>query len=254
MILNRPSFPISFTFEQTASTIEKVIKNNYWTEFSFASIKLRYVPYWFFNFDIFIESVHPERKEKVVADHKSESIAMNAMDGILNEGVASLMSKHKPERIKEPEQGYEFEVVSPLITEQKFEQLAKIRLAKKFEVGLNNVVISGQRMIYVPEWMLTVTVAEGNYQFNISAVDGQIMNEIEGPIREKGWIEVSKETISELKRPGAWAEYSQELFSSAANSNKGFGLEKIEFNQRTLLIILFGILIVVVVLAYFGII
>ena len=53
MILNRPSFPISFTFEQTTSTIEKVIKDNYWTEFSFASIKLRYVPYWFFNFDIF---------------------------------------------------------------------------------------------------------------------------------------------------------------------------------------------------------
>jgi len=258
MILNRPSFPISFTFESCTSLIEKIVKDHYWTDFSFASIKLKYVPYWFFNYDIFVESLHSERKEKIVSDHKFGSISLNALDGSLNEELALVIKDSKVERIREPVQGYEFEVSRPLILENKVEDIARIRLAKKFGVGLQNVVISGLRMIYVPEWILTVTVAEGNYQFNISAINGSILNEVEVPFRERGWIEVSKETISELKRPGAWIEYSKGVLSSAENVF-GFDLffgffRKLAYNRNFQLGFLFVLLIVVVLAHLYGLI
>nr|HPM85972.1 hypothetical protein [archaeon] len=105
-----------------------------------------------------------------------------------------------------------------------------------------------------------------NYKLNINAIEAFIEGIKEVPNRQKGYLEVTKETINELKTPSNWIKYSKEVVeetisfmtnpkkkSNQNNStstkfkknNKQISLEVFESRGVLLLIILLAILLII---------
>jgi hypothetical protein len=114
-------------------------------------------------------------------------------------------------RIKEVDEGYDFEVERHKIKHDGAERIAPLKTAEHLGTSLDKVIISHLKLIHVPFWQLNVSVAEGIYSFEINAVTGETVSEEEIPEREKGWMEVTNETLEDLKRPGAWMEYASQF-------------------------------------------
>ena len=71
------------------------------------------------------------------------------------------------------------------------------------------------RQIYVPFWVVYVTVAEGTFKIKISAINGEVFGSEKVPIREKGFMEITEETLEELKNPKAWLKYTKEIVAGS---------------------------------------
>ncbi len=222
MYLDRPAFAVSFPLESCLEAIESLIKSKRWTKFEVAEVKLIYAPFFFFNYYSYLEEKREDTEQPVVSDTVEGTMAMDAQTNELDEGMASLFEEEVPQTSHRPQQGYKFEVERPLVSERDAPQIAQIKMAKKLELPKANVLISGLRQVYVPVWVASVSVAEGTYRLEFSAVNGETLSETEIPEREKGWLEVTSETLSELKEPGAWVKYSTSvggnLFDFLANN------------------------------------
>ena len=127
MHLDKTSFPISFSFEDCVAYIESQIKSRGWTNFEVADVKLVYYPYWFFRYDTYQESVpenyEPEPEEEEVEEEdetltdggsvssvESGYLAMDAVTAEIVPDIASMIESNDYKRVKEVEEGYEFEV------------------------------------------------------------------------------------------------------------------------------------------------
>ncbi len=257
MILNKPSFSISFSFEDCVSTIESIIKSHGWTNFEVGDVKLVYTPYWIFSYDAFLESTE-KGKEKFISDTSSSKMALNSHTGELNQDIPSLLEFNPVHNVRKPDEKYEFEVVTPLISKNEVQKIAPIKLASQLQVPKDNIVISALQELFVPVWILQIKVAEGVYRFEVNAVSGDIINEQEIPEREKSWIEVTNETLSELQSPGAWIKYSSEIFGETFKSvpkpslSSNQNLLSLFSSQKRILIILLVILLILILLWNYG--
>lgn len=244
VVLKKPSFPISFTFEDTVAMIESLIKSRHWTEFDVAEVKLVYTPYWIFHYDAYLESIDEETGEKTVSDIESGEIALNAATRELNDEVPELLESYPLEKVKKPPEGYKFEVIRPRISEPELKEIAAVKLAHKMNLAKANILISDTQLVFVPSWIVFVTVAEGTYRLNVNAVTGETLGEEEVPERERGWIEVTQETLKELQEPGAWMHYSRALAGGilAAIANAP-GIHAFLTNRRLQIFLLIIILV-----------
>ena len=171
------------------------------------------MPYWICSYDAFAESADEESKSKSVSEAGSGKMGLNAVSNELDEAVASLYEGASLEETVKPDKKYPFEIQRPRIRDREAERIIPLKVAAMLGTTKDNIVISGLDMVYVPKWMAFVTVAEGTYRLEINAVTGEITNEEQVPVRERGWLELTGETLQDLKRPGAWIEYSAKMGS-----------------------------------------
>ena len=101
-----------------------------------------------------------------------------------------------------------FEVKDALIDENEEAEAIKIKAAEYFKVPKINIIISHKRTILIPYFVTFITVKEGTFGVKMNAVTGEIIGVEKLPKRERGYLEITAETLKDLKRPGAWAEYS----------------------------------------------
>ena len=256
MYLNKPAFPVSFSVEDIVGLIESMVNKKYWTEFEVADISLAYIPFWIFNYDAYSETPPEEGSESVVSSAESGKMALNAFTNELDENISYLYESGDAEMEQKPTADYPFKVQRPKIREREAKEIASIRLASQMNLKKDNVIISGLELVYLPIWFAWITVAEGTYKMQINAVSGEILNEEQVPEREKGWLEVTNETIQDLKRPGAWIEYTQQVgagfFSFITNNAlvQSF-TEQIKTNRRLQIAIL-AIIAVILILWTIG--
>ena len=267
MHLDKTSFPISFTFEDCVAYIESLIKSRGWTNFEVADVKLVYYPYWFYRYDTYEESVdetvsledeeaEEEGDEGLATDGGSVTstssgyLALDAVTAEINEEIASFIESEEPKRIKEVEEGYEFGVPRHKIKQHGAEKIAPLKTAEHLGVPLDKVIISHLKLIHVPYWNINVSVAEGVYAFEINAVSGEPTSEEEIPEREKGWMEITNETLEELKQPGAWVEYAAQISGGVLGSIKKF-LWRI-LSNRTILITILLLILLLVIFSFYG--
>lgn len=219
MFLNKPALSVSFSLEDTVELIESTIKAKHWSQFEVADVKLLYKPYFVFNYDTFSEeSAGPETEEaattggKVVTGTESGKAALDAISNALDDYAASLFDSPGVKLTNKIDHKYPYEVQRPLVRHTpEIQKIIQVKMAAKLQLPKDNVIITGVEMVYVPFWVAYVAVAEGNYRLDINAVTGEILNEQEVPEREKTWLEVTSETFEDLKRPGAWLEYSKQV-------------------------------------------
>lgn len=251
MILNKPSFSISFTFEDTISLIEKLIKKRRWTGFSVADVKLTYYPYWTFRYSVFVEKEDEKENRKVTEELGSGRHAVDALTGELNEKIISVMEKSGLEIIKEPKENYPFEVIKPEIEEKEVKQILPLKIASLKGTTKDHVILSNIKLVYLPVWDIGVTIEDKNHRLEVNAVTGEIYNEEEVLERERGWIEITNETLSDLKNPGAWVKYSGDIIGSASPM-LGSGFRDF-FTSRMFWVLLLILLIILLALSLLGV-
>ena len=244
MYLDRPAFAISFPLESCLEEIESLIKSKHWTQFEVAEVNLVYLPHFFFNYYSYLEEKREDMDKAVVSDTVQGVMALDAQTNELDEGMAALFEEKVPQTSHRPAAGYKFAVEKPLASERDAPQLAQIKMAHKLELPKENVLISGLKLVYAPVWVASVTVAEGNYRLEFNAVNGELLSEAEIPEREKGWLEVTSETLGELKEPGAWVRYSTTVGTSVFDLLATNPLTQAFLANRQLQILLLSILAV----------
>ncbi|MFH1256722.1 MAG: hypothetical protein V1494_05535 [Candidatus Diapherotrites archaeon] len=261
MYFDKPALSPSFKLEEALKLIEQTIKEKHWTQFNVASISLIFTPYWVFSFEAFStagsgsgagaaegESAGAEEDFSfgAVSDTQSGELSFSAVDSEVNEEIASLLDEG--ELIQQPEEGYKFEALRAKIRLNEAKEIAKIKAAHSASVPKDNVIVSNLRMVYFPEWVADVEVAQGTFELTINGVTGEIFSTEEIPKRKKGWLELSAETLKELQSPGAWIKYSSEIGGGAV---KAFSGSRFMHDKRFQIIVLALIAILVVLWTYF---
>lgn len=209
MFLDKPAFPVSFTPDKVVALIEELIKSRGWSDFEVAEIKLVYTPYWTFNFD---SCEHSGSKIRGV---KSGALALNALTNRLEDFAGFLSENPDLKTTQHISADYEADVQHAKTSMEEAREIAKLKLAANLRAPKDNIILSGLELLYIPFWLAYVSVAEGTFKLRINAVIGEIVNQEEVPEREKGWLEVTNETLDELKEPMAWVSYTRQVGSGA---------------------------------------
>lgn len=200
---DKRSYPVSFPPEQVVALIDGIIKSRGWKDFKVAEIKLLLTPYWTFNFDIYSGA-----NEGKLRELKSGGLALNANTNTIADLGENFCVNYAALNEEIPDE-YKPELQQPRLPENEARELAALKVAAKHNVPQAAVKITALELVYAPMWIAFVTVAQGTYKLQINATSGQILNQQEVPVREKGWLEVTNETLDELTQPGAWVKYTK---------------------------------------------
>ena len=219
MFLGNPSFPISFQLEKVTELIEKTLREKHWRDFKVAEVKLVLTPLFVFQYDAAFEK-KGEAGKGVVGETKNGRLALDAISGELDKALAESMPAES-ELAKELPDTYPIEAREAELSKNEAREIAIMKTASMLGTSRNNVVLSRFRMVHYPIWVAGVTVGKATYELEISAVTGEVFGEEKVPEREKGFVEITQETLEELKQPGAWVKYSKEVVGTAAEKLSG---------------------------------
>ena len=205
MFVGNSVFPISFTLEKVAEIVEKALLKKNWRNFEKGDIKLVLTPFFLFYYDaVFGEKGKPNGKTR------RGLLALNGETAELSKELAESMPD-EAELLKELPDEYALVIKKAIFSKKEAEKIALLKTASFLGTDRKNVVLSGFKEIYYPVWLAFATVAGETHEFEISAVTGKMLGEEKVPEREKGFVELTKETLEELKEPGAWLRYSREI-------------------------------------------
>lgn len=220
MFLSKPCFPVSFSKEELEGLVKETLGGKHWRDFKTVSTTLLFEPYYFFSYDVFFEKKQEETGALVVSDTQAGSMALNAVSGEFDEEISALAEEEEPVILKEspvPE-GVKTEIERVGLSEQEIKRIAPMRLAAKLEVSKSSVEISGIKLAFVPFWRVEVEINGKNFELVVNAVNGEVAPEDEIPYREKSLLELTGETLSELKSPNAWLDYSGRVYRRIVGS------------------------------------
>jgi len=246
MFLSKPCFPVSFAKEEVDALVKKTLGRKYWRDYNTSKTSLFFEPYYLFTYDALFEEKSEETGALVAKDTESGDMALNAVSGEFDEKVAPLIEEQEPEILKAspaPE-GVEVEIERAYLSEAEVKKIVPMRLAAKLGVARQNIELSGFTFAFIPFWRIDVEVNEKEYELVVNAVTGEIAPEDEIPYREKSILELVGETVSELRSPNAWVEYSQRVLQRIVESEILHSIGKAILTNRYV-----QIAIVVVILA-----
>lgn len=210
MYLGNPLLPLTLSAEEALKKISEVLKEKNWTDFESGELKLVLIPYFLYTYHYHTQS--EENKEAVVKTTKDGTLALNGATLKVEEETVEIIHENLNKLAKEIPQ-IEHEVKKSLITKSTQEHLLKIKTAEFFSLPKDNVVISGIKQYMIPMFEMFTTIAKENYDISVNAVTGNVYGVDKVPEREKGFMEITKETLNDLKDPKQWLIYTKGLAS-----------------------------------------
>lgn len=245
------TFKINFNIRASVEIVNSAIRSKHWKNFSCAELRLAYFPYWFFSFDAF--SV---KEDKTISRHVSGKKTLDGVSGELSGFLSDLFEKDGSNVQDSPTDLFPFEKTEPKLSKKEAEEIAPIKIAAELGFAKENVKITGLELFFVPFWQTFATVNNQNFRIQMNAVSGEMLGIKSVPQREKGFLELTTETIRELKEPGAWVKYSKNLVNNVTSvfsshepktSSAQPMLFDIKLDWRLLVIILAVIFVILIV-------
>ncbi len=209
MYLGNPLLPINITVLGAEESVRKKLDQKNWHEFELKPIKLILVPYFLYNYHYFVEGTGDGKKTVKSTVHGI--LAVDGHDIEIREELVELLKTTWKKAIAEVPRG-QFDEKWCNIEKKEQEEVLQLKTAEWFEVPKQNVVISSPKKFFVPFYKTGVKIENKEYPLIINAIDGAIEGMKEIPEREKGYLEITRETVSELKHPKNWIKYSREAF------------------------------------------
>lgn len=210
MYLGNPLLPIKITTAQAAEKITNEIKKKNWYDFELAQMKLTLVPYFLFNYHYYIEN--DNEGKNVIKSTVHGILAVDGHDIVVRTDLVDLLKHNWKNSIQEVPRGDFFERYCNIDKKDQNEVL-QLKTAQFFNVPKSNVVVSEPRKLLLPEYWTVLKVNNKSYNLTINCVDGTISGLKEIPERQKGYAEITKETLTELKNPKNWIKYSAEVIT-----------------------------------------
>ncbi len=207
MQLDAPGFSPVLTPEIALGIVQKAVAKKHWKKYDVSHIKLVYSPYWVFSFDVLAEGAVPTGKA-----------ALNAFTGELSEFVPTFLDRPLK---KTREVGSECEVEATSVQQSEVKEAAAAKVAAHAGIKKESVVVSAVSKIYVPFYRIWLDLAEETYKVDVDACLGAPFGLENIPEREKGWEEVTAETIEKMKTPKGWVELGAQAVGAAVGGAGG---------------------------------
>jgi hypothetical protein len=248
MLLDSPALQLRLTLKDALGIVERLLKERHWRQFDIDSVSLVYVPYWFFNYDIYQEA-------EGAAQTFSSQMCLNAITGKLEPVLINILDSIPVERSKEVKHDVKHTVDSPVIEKAEVANVAQLKVAGQVSLPKAAVTISGINLAYAPIWKIWISLPAGSQRVELDGVSGSPLNIEAVPTKERGFMEVTQDMLEDLKTPQGWIDYSKKAFNwgMAASAGAGAGILKsgalhwlltTRNGQYTLLATLVAILIV----------
>lgn len=224
-VLENPAASLNIRFQDVIDILSDLLKERNWKDFDPSSIELVYSPHYIFNYDTLIEQ---EVRGQTVSKGFSGRMAINAVNAELEPILTQIMDNRpiKFEKEIDSDVDYEYRVGETAITEDELKDTCSIKIASRFNVSRDEVATSAFRLVYWPMWVIYVRIPdEGTHKLIVDGVAGYPMNVESVPEREKGWVEVSKDTFGKLKSPAGWASLGKSTARATARATAG-GVKK----------------------------
>jgi len=220
MYLGNPLLPINESPLTAEQIVRKQMEKKNWLEFEVKPLTLELVPFFLFNYHYYLENTGDGKKTIKSSVHGILAVDGHAIK--IRDDLVELLKNNWKKAIPEVPRG-NFDQKWCNIDKREQDEVLKIQTAKFFDVPKENVVVSQARKLLLPWYRTEVIVDKKKYPLIIIAVDGSVHGVKNIPQREKGYLEITRETVSELKKPSNWINYSKEAFSdlfSASKENK----------------------------------
>lgn len=213
--LDNPAASLRIQFKDIMDILSDILEGRNWKKFDTSNIDLVYEPYYIFNYDVLVEQ---EVRGQEVSQGFSGKTSLDAVEADLEPIITQIMDNQPVDFEKEISTDIEYDLKNPAISEDELKETCQIKLASRFNVSKEDVATSAYRLVYWPMWIIYVKIpGEGIQKLVIDGVAGYPMNVEEVPEREKGFVEVSKDTFNKLKSPKGWGN----LTKTAARATKG---------------------------------
>lgn len=204
-LLDAPALQLRMETKDALGILEGILRARHWKDFELANLGLFYVPYWFFNYDVY-------RELGGQAESFSSRMCMNGVTGQLEPIIAQVTEEIPVEKSKEIVHDTAYKVKNPTVKEKEVKDVAKIKIAGQVGIPKDNVTISGVTLIYVPVYTVWVTLSSGYRRIDLDAISGSPLNIESVPERERGFTEVTADMLEDLKTPQGWVDYSKKAF------------------------------------------
>lgn len=241
MILDAQSFKTVLTPEAAMGIVQKTLSQKGWKKLEIEDVKLVYVPYWLFSFDVIAQG----------GSSPTGKTSLNAFTGELNDFVPVLFERPL-KKTRETAEGIEAEVEPTSITAAEVKEAAAVKVAAHAGLGKESVSISGATKFYIPFYRIWVEVANDTFKVDVDAMLGYPSGLEALPERAKSWDEATKETVNKLKTPSGWVELGSKTVSEVGNAASGKPLGGGGGMNKQMIQI--GLVLVILALAYFTII
>ncbi|MCD4739567.1 hypothetical protein K8R43_00085 [archaeon] len=220
-LLDAPALQLRMETKDALGILEGILQEKHWRDFELANLSLFYVPYWFFNYDVY-------RETEGHSESFSSQMCMNAIDGELEPMIAQITKEIPVERSKDILHGTAYKVERATVQKKEVKEIAAIKVAGQIGIPKENVTISGVSLVYIPIYRIWVTLSAGYRRVELDGVSGSPLNIGEVPERERGVMEVTRDMLEDLKRPEGWVDYSKKAFNwglgvSTAMSHRAAG-------------------------------
>jgi len=214
MVLENPALALVVKTQDILSILESILKERNWKNFELANLKLVYNPVYLFNYDIIVEE---QKGNQTVSQGTSGLMAMNGINGKLEPSLVDVIEKQPVSYEKEISHDIQYEIEQPAVTRDELKDSGRVKLASQLGLKKDSVTISGIRMVYWPIWTVFVELSSMVQKIEVDGVTGYPLNIQEVPEREKGWLEVTADTLQKMKSPSGWADLSSAAGSAATH-------------------------------------
>jgi len=236
VFLANPSLPIEISENEAKKTvIEKTQERG---ETTVLEAQLVLTPFYLIHFDIFAENeVHGVT-------------ALNAVTRSFNSELGAEIEKYAESGSMSNETSETNAVIKKTILEKHLvEEIAKAKLAVENNVKKEEILLSSVQPVFFPEWHLAIEIEGNKIDVAVNAVSGDVLGLEKIPEKEKGYAELARETLNELKNPNKWFDYSAEIAKiasekSASGKNTNL-LERVRTDFRLQILVLVIILLII---------
>jgi hypothetical protein len=241
MILDAPSFTLNLTPEAALSVIQKEINRRNWRQWEVEEIRLEYVPYYIFSFDVEAEG----------STQPTGNAALNANTGELDEFVPTLMTRPLSKTRKTDDKAQSPEVEPTNISAKDVERVAAVKIAASTGLKKESVVVSAVAKYYFPFYRVWINVGgeHGNsYTINVDALEGAPLG-LEAVAPHKGGFEDEAQvTLNKLGTPAGWMDLIGSI-PAAFTGGRGPIAEALA-SKTTRWIILIIVILILMLLAF----
>jgi len=217
MYLGSPLLPMNVSLQKATQDLKELLAKKFWNEVEVTHEMLILVPYFLFNYHYYVE-----KEEEGTQKIKKAVDGVLAIDGHsikVEENMTDLI-KYSWKKAQQNIPKMEFDEKWNNIDKKEQYEIVKLKTAEYFDVPKQNVIITSIRKVLVPFYSFKIVCDEEEYRVKMNVIDGTFYGMEEVPAREKGALELTKETLLDLKKPSKWVSYSKEMVSGAASAGK----------------------------------
>ena len=218
MYLSSPLLPINASIPKINQQIKEKLTKLDWREkeIEIKQPTLILVPYFLYNYHYYTE--HKDDKKEIIKDTFDGVLVIDGHSIKIEEDLVELI-KHSWSKSTQTTPKEKFQEKWNNINKNQQNEVIQLKTAEYFGVPKQNVIITSTRKVLLAYYLIKVKVAGKEFEIKINTLNEEIIGMDKILPREKGYTELTKDTLNDLK-PKNWWIYTKELFSDTKKQFK----------------------------------